>query len=257
VDLYEEYPAIQMRESKVLVLHDTVCTEDTFRLYLNDLPLAQVVASPDQLKELGTGFVVCEGLAQNVDEVQVSANDIRVYAKTNAEINYELRSSGYIGVRGMPSIVHSSLVIEKEDVFRIIQHIESEIWKKTGGVHCSVLFKDRELVVRSSDIGRHNTIDKVVGFAVLNHIDLSKCIIGCTGRQPAGMVSKVANAGIPIIISKAASTAAGILLADRSAVTLICFARGERFTVYTHPERILELQGNNLGKESSCPKSVR
>jgi FdhD protein len=53
------------------------------------------------------------------------------------------------------------------------------------------------------------------------------------------MVSKVANAGIPIIISKAAATDHGIVTARQAGVTLICFARGERFTIYTHPQRIL------------------
>jgi len=101
-----------------------------------------------------------------------------------------------------------------------------------------VLFLDGKLVVRSSDVGRHNTVDKVVGFAILHGIDLSRCILGCTGRQAAGMVSKAANAGVPIVISKAASTNKGISTADQSGVTLICFARGRRFTIYTHPYRI-------------------
>jgi FdhD protein len=172
-----------------------------------------------------------------------------VYAKTDApvqlseqrKVDYELRASGCIGVRGLPKTVVSSLAIAKAEVFRVIRQVESEVWRKTGGVHCSVLFQDGQLLVRSSDIGRHNTIDKIVGFAVLNRINLSQCVIGCTGRQPAGMIAKVANAGVPIIVSKAAATDAGILLADRSNVTLVCFARGERFTVYSHPERIVGL----------------
>nr|MBC7246072.1 formate dehydrogenase accessory sulfurtransferase FdhD [Chloroflexota bacterium] len=229
---------MQIKRNLVISLQDPVCIEDTFRLYLNDVPLAQIVASPDQLRELGAGFVICEGLSEQVEDVRVSQNDIRIYAKTNARIDYELRSSGCIGVRGMPKIVSSELTIAKDEVFRVIGEIESDIWRKTGGVHCSVLFRDGQLLVRSSDIGRHNTIDKIVGFAVLNGINLSQCIIGCTGRQPAGMIAKVANAGVPLIVSKAAATNAGILLADRSNVTLICFARGERFTIYTHPERI-------------------
>jgi FdhD protein len=201
------------------------------------------------LRELGAGFVICEGLSDQVEEVRVSKNEIRVYAKTDAsaelsaqrKVDYELRASGCIGVRGLPKIVVSTLMITKAEVFHVIQQVESGVWKKTGGVHCSVLFQDGQLLVRSSDIGRHNTIDKIVGFAVLNGIDLSQCTIGCTGRQPAGMIAKVANAGVPIIVSKAAATDAGILLADRSNVTLVCFARGERFTVYSHPERIAGL----------------
>ena len=236
--LSERHPGLLVQGGSAAWVHDEVCIEDTFRLQLNDLPLAQIIASPDQLRELGAGFVVCEGLADRVQDVQVHGNEIRVSAQTNAKIDYELRSSGCIGVRGMPKIVRSSLVIDQEAVFRVIQRTESEVWKQTGGVHCSVLFKDGQVVAQSSDIGRHSTVDKVVGFAVLHQIDLSMCTIGCTGRQPAGMISKVANAGIPVVVSKAAPTDAGILLAERSMVTLVCFARAGRFTVYAHPERI-------------------
>ncbi len=193
--------------------------------------------------------MICEGLSDHVEDVHVSKNEIRVYGKSGAsaqfsarrKVDYELRASGCIGVRGLPKVVASSLGITKAEVFGVIRQVESEVWKMTGGVHCSVLCHDGQLLVRSSDIGRHNTIDKIVGFAVLNGIDLSQCVIGCTGRQPAGMIAKVANAGVPIIVSKAAATDAGILLADRSNIALICFARGERFTIYSHPERIAGL----------------
>lgn len=240
MNLYQ-CPAVQVRENRMMQIKDNVCIEDTFRLYLNDEPLAELVASPEQLKELGAGFVVCEGLAQGVDNVDVSGNEIRVYAvyaKASGKFEKELRSGGGLGIRKAHGKVTSSLVIKKEDVFRVISEIESEAWKKTGGVHCSVLFSDKNLAVKSSDVGRHNTIDKVVGFAILNGVALSAGIIGCTGRQPAGMISKVANAGISIIISKAASTDKGISIANEAGITLICFAREGRFTIYTHPYRI-------------------
>jgi FdhD protein len=83
-------------------------------------------------------------------------------------------------------------------------------------------------------------VDKVVGYAILNAVDLSRCVIGCTGRQPAGMIKKDANAGIPVVISRAASTDKGIAAAEAAGITLICFSRGDRFTIYTHPERILD-----------------
>jgi len=235
-------PAIRVNKDNVAKIKDNICIEDTFRLYLNDEPLVELIASPGQLKELGAGFVVCEGLAQGVDNVRVSGNEIRVSAaKTSGNFEKELRSGGGLGIRKTPRKVTSSLVIRKEDVFKVISEIESEVWKKTGGVHCSVLFSNKNLIVKSSDVGRHNTIDKVIGFAILNNIDLSTCVIGCTGRQPAGMISKNANAGIPIIISKAAPTDKGISIADAVGITLVCFARDGRFTVYTHPYRIYEI----------------
>jgi len=238
MSLSKECPGLLVQAGRATQVQDEVCIEDSFRLQLNGSPLTQIIASPNQLRELGAGFVICEGLAERIQDVQVLGNEIQVSAMIHAPTDYELRSSDCIGVGAMPKSVHSSLRINRLDVLRVIQHTESEIWKRTGGVHCSALLQQGEVLVQSSDIGRHSTVDKVVGFAVLNQVDLSQCILGCTGRQPAGMIFKVANAGIPIVISKAAPTDAGILLAERSGVTLVCFARGDRFTVYAHPERI-------------------
>jgi len=246
MEFYEEYAALQINGNQVQHVQDAVCTEDTFRLFLNDIPLAQIIASPAQLQELGAGFVVCEGLAPTVSEVRVFGHEVHVRAASRAKIDYELRSSGCIGIRGVPQPVRSALTIDRAQVSLIIREIEAEAWRKTGGVHCSVLFQDGSLVAKSSDIGRHNTLDKVVGYAVLHGLDLANCIVGCTGRQPAGMISKLAHAGIPLVISKAAATDAGILLAERCQITLIGFARGERFTIYSHPERILGIPDHAL-----------
>lgn len=243
MELYERQPAVLVKGQVVTDIEDEVCIEDTFRLYLNGLPLAQIIASPGQLRELGAGFVICEGLAESIQDVTVAGHDIRVVAQSNVPVDYELRSSGCIGVRGLPRVVKSDLRIAAREVFQAVGEIESAVWKQTGGVHCSVLLADGRVVVRSSDIGRHNTVDKVVGWAVLNQMDLGRCVIGCTGRQPAGMVGKIANAGVPIVATKAATTDAGIAIAERSNVTLIGFARGDRFTVYAHPERVIGAVG--------------
>jgi FdhD protein len=222
------YPGILVSGSQVTGVRDSICTEAAYRLYLNDQFLTELVASPVQLEELGVGFVICEGLASEIAAVQVTASEIRVSARADG-----------MRAKRPPRAVTSSLTIDPADVSGMILEIQSDAWKETGAVHCSVLFFEGVRSVRSCDVGRHNTVDKVVGFAVLHGIDLTRCVIACSGRQPAGMVSKVANAGIPIIISKAAATDHGIVTARQAGVTLICFARGERFTIYTHPQRIL------------------
>jgi FdhD protein len=235
------HPCIQVREGASVRIDDTIAVESRFRLYINDEFFTDVVASDDQLRELGAGFVICEGLADRIDDVVVSGTDILVRAPLHSQGERELRSSGGLGMRTPPGIVHSSLYLRKDDVYRITSEIETELWRKTGGVHCSVLFRGSELVTRSSDVGRHNTVDKVVGYGLLHDIDLSGCILGCTGRQPAGMVGKCAHAGVPVIVSRAASTDRGIAAAEQAGITLVCFSRGSRFTVYTHPERISDL----------------
>ncbi len=222
-----ESPATRVDLECVTETLDDVCIEESFRIYLNNEFIGELVATPYQLEELGAGHVVCEGLASGVSGVQVSGDEIRVHAETPDE----------------KCTTKSSVTIEKEHIREVMDSVISEIWERTGGAHCSVLFSDGRLIARSEDIGRHNTVDKVVGYAILKNIDLSTCVLGCSGRQPAMMVSKVANAGIPIVISRSAPTDKGIRTADLAGVTLICFARENRFTVYAHPDRIILHQG--------------
>jgi FdhD protein len=232
------YSGIQVKDGSVREIHDDIIVEDHVRLFLNGKVLTTLVASPDRLEDLGAGFVVCEGIADEVRSVNVSGKEIYVSATIRKDIQLEVDSSGGYRVIGEPKAVESSIAITAEGVFAVTAAIESDVWRRTGAVHCSVLFCDNELITRACDVGRHNTVDKVVGYATLRGVDRSKCIIGCTGRQPAGMVAKAANAGIPIVISRAASSNRGILAAQRAGITLICFSRGERFTIYTHPERV-------------------
>ena len=159
----------------------------------------------------------------------------------------EVGSSGGLSVLAEQRKVSSDIRITPEDVFSCTRETETDLWRKTGAVHCSVLFSEGKCVVKSSDVGRHNTVNKVVGYAILNRVDLSRCVIGCAGRQPAGMIKKDANAGIPVVISRAASTDKGIAGADAAGITLVYFSRGDRFTIYTHPEQIMGA-GNSLSR---------
>jgi FdhD protein len=233
--------SIQVIDGTARETDDAVVIEDRFELLLNDQPVTEMVASRDMLEELGAGYLVSEGIVRCVDKVKVMGDRILVYSDTGCDLRWtkrEVGSSGGLSFIMTPSTVVSDIRLSPDDVIRVTREIETDLWKKTGGVHCSVLFSDGRLLAKSSDVGRHNTVDKLVGHAVLNGIDLSHCVIGCTGRQPAGMVRKSAHAGIPVIISRAATTDKGIAMADAAKITLIGFSRGDRFTVYTHPERI-------------------
>jgi len=232
---------IRVIGDQVHEVQDNIVVEDRVRLFLNGEYLTTLVASPDRLEDLGAGFVVCEGLADTVESVEVSGRDVRIEAPVKREILLEMESSGGYRVLGEAKKVDSSITITADGIRAVTSAIESEVWRRTGGVHCSVLFCDGSLVTRACDLGRHNTVDKVVGYATLRGLDRSGCVLGCTGRQPSGMVAKAANAGIPIVVSRAASTDRGIMTAEEAGLTLIGFSRGERFTIYTHPERVPEV----------------
>ena len=235
----DSYPGIRVEDGVPQRITDDVIREDRFSLYLNNCHMLDQVASNDMLRELGAGFVICEGLCDTVESVTVEGNDIWIEADARREAPPEMQTDGGHGIcQSEPRIVTSSLCIPPEEVYAATAEIMSDTWIKTGGVHCSVLIQDGTVFAKSCDIGRHSTVDKIVGAAELQRVDRSLCYIGCTGRQPSGMVGKVANAGIPILISRAAPTNKGIALAKKTGVTLINFSRQRRFTIFAHPERI-------------------
>ncbi len=231
-------------------LVDTVVEEVTVRLYLNQRFLAALVASRAHLSELGAGFVLCERLADSVQAVSVLRNEIHVSAdacETPEMPEWILGSGGGWRSEREPRKVTGGPSIHPREVHRFVGALSSEAWKRTGALHCTALLRGGRPLARRCDIGRHNSLDKAVGFAVLRGVDLAQCVLVCTGRQTAGMVAKVANAGVPIAISKAATTYEAIALAEQTGVTLICFARGRRFRVYTHPERVQGFSADDGG----------
>jgi FdhD protein len=236
------FTGIQVREGKAATIDDVVVKEEKYSLFLNGIHFTDLVASANQTEELGAGFVFCQGLSKRVERVTVSGHEIWVSAPVSGKMEREIGTTGALGViRNPPGRVNSEHSITIGEVYAITSEIVTDLWRKTGGVHCSVLYHDGKIVVRSSDVGRHNTVDKVIGHAVLHDIPLEECVVGCTGRQPRDMVIKYAHAGVPVIISRAATTDQGLAAAEKFGITLICFSRQERFTVYTYPARIRDL----------------
>jgi FdhD protein len=229
---------VQYRNGEAREIEDVVVVERTFRILLNGEEVAAQVASDEHLPELGAGFVIDEGLADAVDSVRVEGDAILVAAPRRCTAGTETGSSGGVSFRCDVRRVRSDLMVTPGEVHAVTAAIYSDDWQQTGALHCSVLFCGGRLVAKACDVGRHNSVDKVIGAAVFAGLDRSRCILACTGRQPSGMVKKAANAGIPVLVSRAASTDQGIATADAAGVTLVCFSRGDRFTVYTHSERV-------------------
>jgi len=114
------------------------------------------------------------------------------------------------------------------------------LWKETGGTHCTVLYDAGGTAVSSAeDVGRHNSVDKAIGKALLAGVDPSGTFLCCSGRMPEGMVSKIYHAGVPVVVTNNAPSAAGIDLARRVRLTLAGFVRPPRMNIYSVPERII------------------
>jgi FdhD protein len=247
VSVLKKYHCFLIKNGRAKEVEDWVAAEDTYELYLNDTHVDTMVVSPSDLEAHALGYVVTEGLAKPEEVADVEQKGRQVTVRTKGEKKLApsktlWRSSGYRGREGETiPVVTSDIKVSTDLIVKCVKQIseQAEGWQKSGGMHISLLFGPTGRLIKAvEDIGRHNTVDKIVGYALLNHVALNETILVCSGRQPEGMVLKVARANIPIVVTKTAVTNRGIEAAKRFGVTLIGFAREDRFTIYTHPARV-------------------
>jgi len=113
------------------------------------------------------------------------------------------------------------------------------LYRRTRGVHSSVLCDEKEVLYYSPDIGRHNTLDRIAGKCFMETIPTENKIVFCTGRFSSEMLYKLGRIGIPIAISRSIPTDVAVKKADKMGITLGSTKNMKHIILYSHPERIL------------------
>jgi FdhD protein len=240
---------------------DCVAEEVPLQISLNDVYTFVIWCSPSQFKELAVGYLLAEDILRSVDEIEsLSSNEQKnschVKLKANVDLDERMKNSRR-NTRIIPLIKASTSPYQHDERIpvvksqlkikaQVIQDTMSQInslakgFKETGGMHDSAIVKsDGTIVAFSEDVGRHNTVDKVIGEASLKKVDFSQCFMIITGRVPGDMIYKAAKVGLPIVASVAAVLNSGISSAKKANIALVGFVRGSRMNVYTGMERIV------------------
>lgn len=253
---------------------DAVVMEEPLQLLLEGEPLSVVMRTPGHDVELAMGLLFAEGVLRSANDVKavhisaeagetdsamqvdpslVESNHIDVHLATPPERRPQrsMLASSACGVCGSLMIedlrhglatlaagpqVKGSLLPGLVEVLRAGQGV----FERTGGLHAAGVFSDdgRLLHVRE-DVGRHNALDKVVGRALLDGmLPLRSTILVVSGRAGYEIVQKAIAAGIPILAAVGAPSSLAVALAREFNQTLVGFLRGERFNVYSAPERL-------------------
>ena len=115
-----------------------------------------------------------------------------------------------------------------------------KVFDSTGGLHAAALFGvDGTMLAVREDIGRHNAVDKVIGWALENdQIPLSRCVLLVSGRASFELTQKAVMAGVPVLAAVSAPSSLAVDLASQSGVTLVAFLRGDSMNIYTRPDRV-------------------
>ncbi len=226
--------------------------ERVLSVWINGNLALKMVCTPTDLKEMILGHLLSEGmLTDRAEAVDISLQEdmrtafVKMGRQDAAPADpLEIRACdcGAAGILGRPDIEHwnqppasREAFWTPEDIFFLADAFREQmpIYRKTKGIHSCLLMYHGEIRYCCEDIGRHNALDKVIGHAVSDGLDLKKCMVYSSGRIPEDMIAKVIRAGIPVLVSKATPTARAVDLARRHHITLICSAHPDSMKVFS------------------------
>ena len=249
---------------------DYLAAEEPLEIRVGDQPLSVTMRTPGHDLELAAGFLFAEGLIQNweqivsIKKVEPAADDgvkrgnvveTRIVEECVPDFQKMRRhffASSSCGICGKASIdairsrvlnapnpdfrLDAELLLSLPDVLRSSQ----DVFQRTGGLHAAALFDSSGgLLVAREDIGRHNAVDKVIGWALMDHrVPLGNAALLVSGRGGFEIVQKAIVAGVPVLASVSAPSNLAVQLARELRMTLVGFLRGRRFVIYSGEERI-------------------
>jgi FdhD protein len=263
----------QWEDGKVRTVEDSLAAEEPLEIRVADMPLTVTMRTPGHDLELAAGFLLTEGIIESANQiaelrhtsatntmkknlVEVELKD-RLFDSKSLQRNFFAASS--CGICGKASIdaIRQRGLRQPERSFRIAPEIlcklpellrsEQAVFSRTGGLHAAALFDaDGSLKAIREDIGRHNAVDKIVGWALLEgHLPLDRHVLLISGRGGFEIAQKALAAGIPILASVSAPSSLAVKLARELGLTLVGFLRGRRFVVYSGDFRCLPAAGGN------------
>ena len=234
---------------------DVVAVEEPLEIRIGGRAVAVTMRTPGHDEELALGFALSEGLtpagARPPDDL--AANTVELDApgfdpERLARSFYTSSSCGVCGKGALEAVaveaprVESGLRVAAATVAGLPDRLREAqpAFDATGGIHATGLFEaDGTLLCLREDVGRHNAMDKVVGWAFRERrLPLTDAVLCVSGRLSFELVQKAAVAGCPILVAVGAPSSLAVELAGDRGVTLCGFVRGGRMNVYTEPWRI-------------------
>ena len=247
---------------------DYLAAEEPLEIRVGTEPLSVTMRTPGHDRELAAGFLFTEGLIQQREQIVklesaepqdgtnrgnvIEAALVPESAPDFVKMRRHFFAASSCGICGKASIdsIRSRLLaapnpdfrLDTEMLVRLPEALRSaqDVFQRTGGLHAAALFDARgNVLVLREDIGRHNAVDKVIGWALLEgRVPLSDSVLLVSGRGGFEIVQKAIVAGVPVVASVSAPSSLAVQLARELHLTLIGFLRGRRFVIYAGEERV-------------------
>lgn len=244
---------------------DAVACEEPLEIRVEGRSVAVVMRTPGHDEELAAGFLVSEGVVKHPrDLLEVSQCPVTADSKGNivdvllggAVVNWDsltrhvfsASSCGLCGKTSLDSVfqqfpnVTADWQVDAAFIAGLPNQLHSAqaTFQSTGGLHaCAVFDLEGNLIISREDVGRHNALDKVLGWALMqNMLPLDQHVLLLSGRVSFEMMQKALAAGVPLVAAISAPSSLAVEFADRSGQTLAGFVRGDTLNLYSHPHRV-------------------
>jgi FdhD protein len=250
---------------------ETLVVEEPLEIRVNGTPITVTMRTPGSDVELAQGFLLTEGVITRREDVVTvryckgaGPDNMNTYnvldvtlapgmqmPDTDVTRNFYTTSScGVCGKASLEAVRLTSRHSPGDDPSKVTADTlrelparlreEQKVFASTGGLHGAALFGvDGTTLAVREDIGRHNAVDKVIGWALeQGRMPLSATVLLVSGRASFEITQKAVMAGIPVLAAVSAPSSLAVDLATQSGVTLVAFLRGDSMNVYTRPDRI-------------------
>jgi FdhD protein len=231
---------------------DRVAVEEPLEIRIAGKPVAVTMRTPGHDEELALGFALTEGLrpraAQLPDDLAANVVDVDADGEIAARSFYTTSSCGVCGKGALEAVRVEAPPVESE--LRLASALVAELpdrlrsnqatFEATGGLHATGLFDESgELLCLREDVGRHNAMDKVIGWAFGEGlVPLTRHVLCVSGRLSFELVQKAAVAQCPVLVAVGAPSSLAVELAQAQRITLCGFVRGGRVNIYSEPQRV-------------------
>jgi FdhD protein len=251
---------------------DTLAVEEPFEIRVNGTALTVTMRTPGDDVDLAHGFLLTEGVIGSRDDVLTArycagsdVDGMNTYNLLDVRLApgvpgpdpsvtrnfYTTSSCGVCGKAALDAVRLATRFPVDTDTATVSSHVLStlsdqlrnhqKVFETTGGIHAAALFTyDGALLAVREDVGRHNAVDKVLGWALLaDRVPLRDCVLMVSGRASFELAQKAAMAGIPVLAAVSAPSSLAVDVAREQGITLIGFLRGETMNVYTGTQRVV------------------
>ena len=255
-----EHQVYVWRQGEVTVQTYTLPGEEEFCIYVNGQSLVRLMASPTEREALVVGFLAYAGIIEtpsDIAKLHFSEGETcaDVWLTADKDVTVEPRLAAHNALltsgcgRGLvlgdlyapPAPLPARPVLSPTQLLGMSQVLQEVTVRNPNshGVHTSALFTPTgETIAIMTDVGRHNTLDKLLGFCLLGGRSTEGDVLLTTGRLSSEMVSKAARMGVPITATLRAVTSTAVRLAETWGITTVGYLRGQQMVIHTHPERL-------------------